>query len=70
MLESETLLQAFNNYRRLGDCWKEIAYLIKESAENPEKGIWTNSGSTQKLLDEILFKEKLGIEQLKEFLDE
>jgi hypothetical protein len=70
ILESKTLLEAFDSYRRLGDCWKEIAYLIKESAEDPEKGIWSNPGSTQKLLDEILFKEKLGIEQLKGFLNE
>lgn len=60
----------FKTYRRLGDCWKEIAYLIHESAENIEGGLWKNPAQTQLLLDEILEKEKLGIQSLKDFLNE
>jgi hypothetical protein len=70
LLEEEELMSVFKLYRRLGDCWKEIAYLIKESAENPDKGLWTDTKKTQLLLDEILETEKAGIYSLKNFLDE
>jgi hypothetical protein len=70
LLESEELMAVFKTYRRLGDCWKEIAYLIKDSAENPAKGLWYNTSSTQLLLDEILDLEKKGIYSLKKIVDE
>lgn len=69
-LKDDSLMPIFKTYRRLGDCWKEIAYLIHESAENIEGGLWKNPTQTQLLLDEILEKEKLGIQSLKDFLNE
>ena len=53
-------------YADLGNKWKEIAFLMKESAENMAAGIWCNRPEINTLLEEVYQKEKQGINLLRE----
>lgn len=53
-------------YADLANKWKEIAFLMKESAEDISAGIWSGQSTIKTLLDEVYEKEEKGINLLRE----
>jgi len=60
------LNQIYKIYADLGNKWKELAFLMKESAENISTGIWSNLPVIKTLLEEVYQKEEKGINLLRE----
>jgi hypothetical protein len=70
ILHEPRLLPAYEIYAHLGNRWKEIAYLLNESAGDITKGLWNQAFNYQTLLDEIYRKEKEGLYLLQGIFDE
>jgi hypothetical protein len=70
LLGEPRMAEACQHYARLGNLWKEIAYLLKESAGDITKGLWDVAKNHQKILDEIYRLEERGLMVLKEIVDE
>lgn len=66
IVQDDNIGAAAKIYADLGNRWKEVAHLLKESSQDVNSGMWADRKTNQILLDEIAQKEESAILKLKE----